>query len=205
MDQGQHRLDPLLLDTPPRRRNPRLKEEPIIPDHDAITDFSDWILWPGIVYRKETHLKHPNPKRMEVFTNISGKKLHIGKAAHSTLWNKQRKRHTSQYFLYLHYPTLKYHKIRIDELYICQIRPYPGTDYILISQSITEGNAGSIQRQIMFPENKGWRDIATEILECMDVVTLDPTRRIHNFDKRYMKRIFELDLRDILRVRYYLS
>ena len=154
MDQGQHRLDPLLLDTPPRRRNPRLKEEPIIPDHDTITDFSDWILWPGIVYKRETHFKHPNPKRMEVFTNISGKKLHIGKASHSTLWNKQRKRHTSQYFLYLHYPTLKYHKIRIEELYICQIRPYAGTDYILISQSITEGNAGSIQRQIMFPENK---------------------------------------------------
>ena len=43
----------------------------------------------------------------------------------------------------------------------------------------------------------GWRDKAKEILESMDVVTLDPTRRIHNFDKRYMKRIFELDLRDI--------
>lgn len=43
----------------------------------------------------------------------------------------------------------------------------------------------------------GWRDRAKEILESMDVVTLDPTRRIHNFDKRYMKRIFELDLRDI--------
>ena len=43
----------------------------------------------------------------------------------------------------------------------------------------------------------GWRDAAKEILESMDVVTLDPTRRIHNFDKRYMKRIFELDLRDI--------
>jgi len=26
---------------------------------------------------------------------------------------------------------------------------------------------------------------------------LDPTRRLHNFEKRYMKRIFELDLRDI--------
>ena len=44
---------------------------------------------------------------------------------------------------------------------------------------------------------KGWRDIATWQLNQADVYTLDPTRRIHNFEKRYMKRIFELDLRDI--------
>ena len=56
--------------------------------------------------------------------------------------------------------------------------------------------AGSMEH-VSLEEAKGWRDIATEILESMDVVTLDPTRRIHNFDKRYMKRIFELDLRDI--------
>ena len=56
--------------------------------------------------------------------------------------------------------------------------------------------AGSMEH-VSLEEAKGWRDIATEILECMDVVTLDPTRRIHNFNKRYMKRIFELDLRDI--------
>lgn len=44
---------------------------------------------------------------------------------------------------------------------------------------------------------KGWRDIATWQLNQSDVYTLDPTRRVHNFEKRYMKRIFELDLRDI--------
>jgi len=43
----------------------------------------------------------------------------------------------------------------------------------------------------------GWRDKAEFILWHADVITLNPCRRIHNFDKRYMKRIFELDLRDI--------
>lgn len=45
-------------------------------------------------------------------------------------------------------------------------------------------------------EAKGWRQIATTLLWNNSNV-LDPTRRVHNFDKRYMKRIFELDLRDI--------
>jgi nucleoside 2-deoxyribosyltransferase len=45
-------------------------------------------------------------------------------------------------------------------------------------------------------EAKGWRDIATQMLSSSCKI-LDPTRRIHNFEKRYMKRIFELDLRDI--------
>jgi len=46
-------------------------------------------------------------------------------------------------------------------------------------------------------EAKGWRDIASWQLKQSDVLTLDPTRRLHNFEKRAMKRIFELDLRDI--------
>ena len=44
---------------------------------------------------------------------------------------------------------------------------------------------------------KGWRDIAANYLYQADILTLDPTRRVHNFQQRYMKRIFELDLRDI--------
>jgi len=46
-------------------------------------------------------------------------------------------------------------------------------------------------------EAKGWRDIATDLLSSAGIYILDPTRRIHNFEKKYMKRIFELDLRDI--------
>jgi nucleoside 2-deoxyribosyltransferase len=45
-------------------------------------------------------------------------------------------------------------------------------------------------------ESKGWRDTATEILSGSCKI-LDPTRRVHKFETRYMKRIFELDLRDI--------
>jgi len=49
---------------------------------------------------------------------------------------------------------------------------------------------------VSLAESIGWRIVATNILsDCYDI--LDPTRRVHNFDKRYMKRIFELDLRDI--------
>jgi nucleoside 2-deoxyribosyltransferase len=43
----------------------------------------------------------------------------------------------------------------------------------------------------------GWRTSAETILSFADVKTLNPCRRIHNFEQRYMKRIFELDLRDI--------
>jgi nucleoside 2-deoxyribosyltransferase len=46
-------------------------------------------------------------------------------------------------------------------------------------------------------EAKGWRDIATQQLVLAGCNILDPTRRVHNFEPRYMKRIFELDLRDI--------
>ena len=42
-----------------------------------------------------------------------------------------------------------------------------------------------------------WRDVATHLLNLADIKTLDPCRRIHNFTGREMKRIFELDLRDI--------
>ncbi len=44
---------------------------------------------------------------------------------------------------------------------------------------------------------KGWRDIATDLLQQADQKVLDPTRRVHAFQSKYMKRIFELDLRDI--------
>jgi len=45
---------------------------------------------------------------------------------------------------------------------------------------------------------EGWRQTAARLLwhsSCTKV--LDPTRRVHNFEQRYMRRIFELDLRDI--------
>lgn len=44
---------------------------------------------------------------------------------------------------------------------------------------------------------KGWRDIATHRLRLAEQKVLDPTRRVHDFQPKYMKRIFELDLRDI--------
>lgn len=43
----------------------------------------------------------------------------------------------------------------------------------------------------------GWRTTAELLLWRNEVQTLNPCRRIHNFEQRYMKRIFELDLRDI--------
>lgn len=46
-------------------------------------------------------------------------------------------------------------------------------------------------------EASGWRNDAKQILEFSNCIVLDPTRRIHQNDKRYMKQIFELDLRDI--------
>jgi len=56
--------------------------------------------------------------------------------------------------------------------------------------------AGSMEH-VSLAEAKNWRDIASWQLNQNDVLTLDPTRRVHNFEQRYMKRIFELDLRDI--------
>ena len=44
---------------------------------------------------------------------------------------------------------------------------------------------------------EGWRSIAERLLHSAEVNTLNPCRRVHNFETRYMKRIFELDLRDI--------
>lgn len=46
-------------------------------------------------------------------------------------------------------------------------------------------------------EAVGWRTEATRRLELAGHRTLDPCRRIHSFDPREMKRIFELDIRDI--------
>lgn len=50
---------------------------------------------------------------------------------------------------------------------------------------------------VTLAEAKGWRDKVTHLLSLHDVKTLDPCRRIHNFEDRYLKRIFELDLLDI--------
>lgn len=50
---------------------------------------------------------------------------------------------------------------------------------------------------VSLEDAKGWRDIATSLLTQAELKILDPTRRIHNFEKKYMRRIFELDLRDI--------
>lgn len=46
-------------------------------------------------------------------------------------------------------------------------------------------------------EATGWRDLATRTLLQAGCRVLDPCRRIHNFDQKNMKRIFELDMRDI--------
>jgi nucleoside 2-deoxyribosyltransferase len=46
-------------------------------------------------------------------------------------------------------------------------------------------------------EGKEWRSIAERILNQNDVLTLNPYRRAHSFKAEEMKRIFELDLRDI--------
>jgi nucleoside 2-deoxyribosyltransferase len=56
--------------------------------------------------------------------------------------------------------------------------------------------AGSME-MVSLQEAQGWRTIAEQLLNFNEVKTLNPCRRVHNFDKRYMKRIFELDLRDI--------
>ena len=44
----------------------------------------------------------------------------------------------------------------------------------------------------------GWRDMATGKLMMAGCETLDPCRRLHSFEKKYMRRIFDLDMRDIL-------
>ena len=46
-------------------------------------------------------------------------------------------------------------------------------------------------------EAQGWRDMATARLLAAGHAILDPCRRIHSFDPKEMKRIFELDIRDI--------
>lgn len=42
-----------------------------------------------------------------------------------------------------------------------------------------------------------WRIVAKDYLERAGIICLDPTRRRHNFEQRYMKRIFELDMIDL--------
>lgn len=46
-------------------------------------------------------------------------------------------------------------------------------------------------------EMHDWRLHAEAILERSDIQTLNPTRRRHRGEQKYMKRIFELDLLDI--------
>lgn len=43
----------------------------------------------------------------------------------------------------------------------------------------------------------GWREDVTRMLVGAGCTVLDPCRRIHDNDQKYMRRIFELDLRDI--------
>jgi nucleoside 2-deoxyribosyltransferase len=43
----------------------------------------------------------------------------------------------------------------------------------------------------------GWRDEVKVILERDGFRTLDPCRRIHSFQQKEFKKIFELDIRDI--------
>jgi nucleoside 2-deoxyribosyltransferase len=50
---------------------------------------------------------------------------------------------------------------------------------------------------VSIEDAKGWRTIATDLFLQADQKVLDPTRRVHEFQPKYMKRIFELDLRDI--------
>lgn len=50
---------------------------------------------------------------------------------------------------------------------------------------------------VSLDDAKGWRDIATNCLRLAEQKVLDPTRRVHDFQPKFMKRIFELDLRDI--------
>jgi len=50
---------------------------------------------------------------------------------------------------------------------------------------------------VSIEEAIGWRTKAELLLWANEVQTLNPCRRVHDFEVRYMKRIFELDLRDI--------
>lgn len=154
MDQGQHRLATLLLESPKRRRNPQHKLPVELPNQQTITNHQDWVLWPGIIYKAECHNKHQNPNHIKVYTDQKGKPIQIGWASHSTYSNRQRKRNTSAYYIYIHIPTIKHHNISIHDLYICQIRPYPNTDYLLISHLTSGGTIGGILNQITFPEKK---------------------------------------------------
>jgi nucleoside 2-deoxyribosyltransferase len=49
---------------------------------------------------------------------------------------------------------------------------------------------------VSIEEANSWRTTATRMLSS-NCKVLNPCRRLHKFEPRYMKRIFELDLRDI--------
>ncbi len=68
--------------------------------------------------------------------------------------------------------------------------------YLIMTKQRTVYLAGSME-MVSLEEAQGWRTIAERRLNFSGVETLNPCRRLHNFEKRYMKRIFELDLRDI--------
>lgn len=57
--------------------------------------------------------------------------------------------------------------------------------------------AAGPMEQVSKGEAKGWRDDVTRILEMAGCKVLDPTRRLHTFQQKEFKKIFELDLRDI--------
>jgi nucleoside 2-deoxyribosyltransferase len=46
-------------------------------------------------------------------------------------------------------------------------------------------------------EAQEWRIVANDCLSPAGIICLDPTRRRHNFEQKYMKRIFELDMIDL--------
>ena len=50
---------------------------------------------------------------------------------------------------------------------------------------------------VSIEDAKGWRTIATDLLLQADQKVLDPTRRVHEFQPKYMKRIFELDQSEV--------
>jgi len=56
--------------------------------------------------------------------------------------------------------------------------------------------AGSMEN-VSVEQAKGWRSVANAILSP-HFTCLDPCRRIHSFQTKEFKKIFELDLRDII-------
>ena len=50
---------------------------------------------------------------------------------------------------------------------------------------------------VTYGEMIEWRYVATNLLAAADIQCLDPTRRRHSGEQRHMRRIFEMDLKDI--------